>query len=80
MPYRPHHEGAKQDNIGVIGRTSAKLPFHRGLALTYSMENEMTFVHHVIEQQGCGYTMEDNERLNDRTQGHPKMKPKSRLI
>jgi hypothetical protein len=76
----PHHEGAKQNTIGVIKRISAKLPLHRGLALIYSMENETTFVHHIIERQGCGYIMEDDESLNERTQGHPKRKPKSRLM
>jgi hypothetical protein len=31
----------------------------------------MSFVHHVIEQHGCDYTIEDNENLNEKTQWHP---------
>jgi len=61
----PHHEGEKQDTIGVIRRASAKLPHHRGFALTYLMENEMSFVRHVVKWHGCGYTIEDNENLNE---------------
>jgi hypothetical protein len=44
------------------------------------MENETPFVCHIIKQQGCDCTIEDDESLNERTQGHPKMKPKSRLM
>jgi hypothetical protein len=40
---------AKQDTIEVIRKASAKLPHHKGLAFTYLMENEMPFVHHVVE-------------------------------
>jgi hypothetical protein len=76
----PHHEGAKQNNIKVIRGTNAKLPHHRGLALTYPMENEMSLIHHIVERQGSDYTIEDNKSLNERTQGHPKMKPKSKLM
>ncbi len=63
-----HHEDGKRNTIGVIKKTSVKLPHHRGLALTYLMENGMSFVHHVIEQHGCDYTIEDNENLNEKTQ------------
>jgi hypothetical protein len=50
FPYAmlPHHEGAKQDTIGVIKRTNVKLPHHRGLMLSYPMENKMPFAHHAI--------------------------------
>jgi len=40
----------------------------------------MPFVCHVIERQGCGYTIKDDESLNERTQGHPKTKPMSKLM
>jgi hypothetical protein len=63
----PCHERAKRNSIGVIRKTSAKLPHHSGLALAYPMENEMPLVRHVIEWQGCGYTIEDDENLNERT-------------
>jgi hypothetical protein len=43
------HKMAKRDTIGVIRKASAKLPHHKGLALTYLMENEMSFVCHVVE-------------------------------
>jgi hypothetical protein len=62
-----HHEGAKQDAIGVIRGASAKLPHHKGLTLTYPMENETPLVHHVIERHGCDYTIKNDESLNERT-------------
>jgi hypothetical protein len=31
------------------------------------MENETPLVHHVIEQHGCDYTIENNESLDERT-------------
>jgi hypothetical protein len=34
--------------------------------LAYLMENEMPFVHHTIEQWGCGYTNNDDKSLNER--------------
>jgi hypothetical protein len=70
FPYAPLacHEGGKRNTIGVIKKTSVKLPHHKGLVLTYLMENEMSFVHHVMEQQGCDYTIENNENLNEKTQ------------
>jgi len=51
FPYAlsPFHKGPKKDTIGVTGRTSVKLPHCIGPALVYPMENEMPFVHHVIE-------------------------------
>jgi hypothetical protein len=51
FPYAPlpHHKRAKANTIGVIRRASVKLPHHKGIALTYLMENEMSFVCHVIE-------------------------------
>jgi hypothetical protein len=45
----PHHERAKQDTIGVVGGASANLPSCTGSALIYPMENEMPFIHHVVE-------------------------------
>jgi hypothetical protein len=50
------------------------------LVLTYPMANEMPRVYHVIERWGCGYTNEDNKGLNERTQGHPMLKPNSKLM
>jgi hypothetical protein len=44
-----HHEGAKQDTIGVARRTSAKLPHCTNLSQVYLMENEMSLVHHAIK-------------------------------
>jgi hypothetical protein len=43
--------------------------------LDYAMENEIPFVHHVVKQWGCDCIIEDNKDLNERTQGHPMMKP-----
>ncbi len=40
----------------------------------------MSFIGHVVKQQGCNYTIKDDKSLNERTQRHPKMKPKSRLM
>jgi hypothetical protein len=57
----PHHEVTKRDTIGVIKRVNAKLPHHKGLALTYPMENETSFVRHVIKRQGCDYTIKDKK-------------------
>ncbi len=48
--------------------------------LVYSMENKTPFVHHIVEWQGCGYKVEDDKSLNEKTQGYPKMKPKSWLM
>jgi hypothetical protein len=42
-------QGAKQETIGVTKRANVKLAHHRGLMLTYLMENE-TLVHHIEEQ------------------------------
>jgi hypothetical protein len=39
----------------------------------------MPLVHHTIERWGCSYTNEDND-LNDKTRGHPMLKPKSKLM
>jgi hypothetical protein len=66
FPYAPlpHHKGAKQHTIGVIRRASANPPHHRGFMLTYPMENETPFISHIVEWQGCGYTIKDNESLN----------------
>jgi hypothetical protein len=76
----PYHKGAKQNTIGVIRGVNAKLPHHRGLALAYLMKNEMSLVHNIVERQGCDYTIENNESLNEKTQGHLKTKPKSKLM
>jgi hypothetical protein len=63
----PHHEGAKQNTIGVVGGVSAKLPHYINLVLTYPMENEMPFVHHTIKWWGCGYIDEDDKGMSERT-------------
>jgi hypothetical protein len=76
----PHHEMAKQDTIGVIRGANVKLPHHRGITLIYPKENEMPLIHHIVKQQGCSYIIKNNESLNERTQKHPKTKPKSRLM
>jgi hypothetical protein len=44
-----YFEKTKQATIGVIRGTNAKLP-HKGLALTYLMDNEMSLVHHVVKR------------------------------
>jgi hypothetical protein len=69
FPYAmlPHHEGAKQDTIGVVGGTNAKLPHCMGPSLAYPMENEMSLVHHIVEQGGCGYIIKDDKGLNENT-------------
>jgi hypothetical protein len=46
----PHHEGAKQNTIGVTRRVNAKLLHHRGFMLGYPMENKMPLAHHAIKQ------------------------------
>jgi hypothetical protein len=50
FPYAllPCHEGETQNTI-VIRKTNAKLPRHRGFMPTYTMENEMPIVHHVVK-------------------------------
>jgi hypothetical protein len=63
----PHFEKAKQATIGVIRGANAKLSHHRGLMLAYLVENEMPFVHHAIECQGCGYTFKNDKSFNGRT-------------
>ncbi len=82
FPYAPfpHHKGAKRDFIRVIKRVNTTPPHHRGLTLAYLMENKTPLIYHVIEQHGCVYTIKDNKSLNERTRGHPKTKPKSRLM
>jgi hypothetical protein len=44
------------------------------------MENETSCVHHIVEWQGCGYIIKNNKSLNERTGGHPKTKPKFKLL
>jgi hypothetical protein len=51
-----------------------------GLSLTYPMENEMPLVHHVVEWWGCGYIIEDDKGLNEKTHGHQMLKPMSKLM
>jgi hypothetical protein len=51
-----------------------------GHVLVYPMKNEMPLLHHAIKWWGCGYTIEDNKSLNERTKGHPMLKPMSKLI
>jgi hypothetical protein len=70
------HKEAKCDTIGGIRGTSAKLPHHKGLVLTYPMENETPFIHHVVKRHGCDYTIKNDENLNERTLRYPKTKPK----
>ncbi len=40
----------------------------------------MPFVRHFLEQQGCDYKIKDEKNLNERIQGHPKAKPKSKFM
>ncbi len=82
FPYTPFpcHKGAKQDFIKVLRGTNSTPPHHKGLTLAYLKENKTPLVYHVVEQQGCGYTIKDNKSLNERTKGHPKTKPKFRLM
>jgi len=76
----PRHYEAKWDTNGVVGGASAKLPHCIGHALIYPMENEMPFVHHVVEQWGFNYTNKNNKGLSERTWWHLMLKPKSKLM
>jgi len=78
-PPPPPLEGAKQDNIGVTKGTNANSHII-GFVLVYLVENEMPFIHHVVKQHGCDCTIKDNKSLNGRTQGHPMLKSKPRLM
>jgi len=51
FPYAllPWQKGAKGDTIKVVRRVSAKLSHHKGLMPIYPMENEMSFLHHVVK-------------------------------
>jgi hypothetical protein len=40
----------------------------------------MPFVHHTIEQWGCGYTNNDDKSLNERIWRHLVLKPKFKLM
>jgi hypothetical protein len=60
------HKEAKRDTIGGIRGASAKLPHHKGLVLTYLMEHETPFIHHVVERHGCDYTIKNDENLNEK--------------
>jgi hypothetical protein len=82
FPYAlsPYHKGAKRNIIGVVKGANVKLSHCTCFALIYPMENEMPLVHHVIEQWGCGYINEDGKGPNERTQWHPMLKPKSKLM
>jgi len=82
FPYvvSPHHEKAKWNTIRVTRGASAKLPHYTSLALVYPMENEMSFVHYIVKQWGCDYSNKDGKGLNERTQGHPMLKPKSKMM
>jgi hypothetical protein len=46
----PYNEGAKQNTIKVTRGASVSLPHHKGFALIYPMENETSFLPHVIER------------------------------
>jgi hypothetical protein len=82
FPYSvlPNDEEANQYTIGVIGGASAKLPHYTGLMLAYPMEKKMSFIHHVVERWGCDYINEDGKSLNERTQRHLMLKPKSKFM
>ncbi len=75
-----HHERVKRNITRVVAKTSAKLPHYTGIVLVYPMENEMPFVHHVVERWGCGNTIENNKGLNERTWWHLMLKPMSKLM
>jgi hypothetical protein len=62
-----HHKGAKQNTIVVVGGANAKLQHCTGPALAYPMENEMPFVHNVVEWWGYGYIIKNGKGLNERT-------------
>jgi hypothetical protein len=40
----------------------------------------MPFLHHTVERWGCNCTIEEDKRLNERTQGHLMMKTMSKLM
>jgi hypothetical protein len=44
------------------------------------MENEMPFVHHVVEWWGYNYIIKNDKGLNEGIQGHPLLKPMSKHI
>jgi hypothetical protein len=48
MPYCPTKKGQNETPLGVTRGTNPKLPHYKGVP-TYLMENEMSFIHHVIE-------------------------------
>jgi len=78
FPYAlsPRHERAKRNTIRVIRKISSQLPHYTSPTLPYPMENEMPLICHTVEQWGCGYTIEDNNKgLNERTQRHPMLNP-----
>jgi hypothetical protein len=72
-------EGAKQDNIGVTKGANAKCHIIR-FVLVYLVENKMPLIHHVVKQYECDCTIKDDKSLNGRTQGHPMLKSKPRLM
>jgi hypothetical protein len=48
-----HYKGAKQNTIGVTKGTNIKLSHHRGLVLTYPMENETPLVPHAVSNKNA---------------------------
>jgi hypothetical protein len=76
----PCHKGAKWNTIGIAKGTNAKLPHYTGFVLTYPMENKMPLVHHVIKWWGCGYIIEDDKGVNERTRRQLMMKPMFKLM
>jgi hypothetical protein len=82
FPYylSPCHGEVKRNTIGVVGKINAKLPHCTNLVLVYPMENQMSLVHHVVERCRCGYIDKDDKCLNERTQRHLMLKPKSKLM
>ncbi len=57
-----------------------KLPHCMSPTLVYPMENELSFVHHVVERWGCSYADEDNKSLSEKIRGHLILKPKFNLM
>jgi hypothetical protein len=46
----PFHKGVEQNTIQITKGANVKQPHHKGLMLTYPVENEMPLVHLSEEQ------------------------------
>jgi hypothetical protein len=57
----PHHNGVERDTIKVARGTSTKLLHYKGHVLIYPMENEMPFIHHIVEWWGCSFIIKDGK-------------------